>query len=97
MVFFNQIFFFVCAVLPACGVILWQNAVLFGEETGQGFAINPWFTFSLHANRPKVAVLCSIAFPLAVAVCSLKEIFKDEKYFSQVFKKLTGYTPTEYC
>lgn len=23
--------------------------------------------------------------------------FKDEKYFSQVFKKLTGYTPTEYC
>ena len=78
---FKQIFIFGCAVLPACGVVLWQNAVLFGEETGQGFAINPWFTFSLHANRPKLAVLCSIAFPLAVAVCSLKEIFKDEKYF----------------
>ena len=78
---FKQIFCFGCAVLPACGVVLWQNAVLFGEETGQGFAINPWFTFSLHANRPKLVVLCSIAFPLAVAVCSLKEIFKDEKYF----------------
>ena len=78
---FKQIFILGCAVLPACGVMLWQNAVLFGEETGQGFALNPWFTFSLHADRPKLAVLCSIAFPLVVAVCSLREILKDEKYF----------------
>ena len=78
---FKQIFIFGCAVLPACGVVLWQNAVLFGEETGQGFAFKPWFTFSLHADRPKLAVLCSIAFPLAVAVCSLKELCKDKKYF----------------
>ena len=78
---FKQIFIFGCAVLPACVVVLWQNAVLFGEETGQGFALNPWFTFSLHADRPKLAVLCSIAFPLAVVICSLKELFRDEKYF----------------
>lgn len=78
---FKQIFVFGCAVLPACGVVLWQNAVLFGEETGQGFAFRPWFTFSLHADCPKVAVLCSIAFPLVVAVCSLKELFWDKKYF----------------
>lgn len=78
---FKQIFIFGCAVLPACGVVLWQNAVLFGEETGQGFALKPWFTFSLHADRPKVAVLCSIAFPIAVAMCSLKELAKDKKYF----------------
>ena len=78
---FKQIFILGCAVLPACGVVLWQNAVLFGEETGQGFAFRPWFTFSLHADRPKAAVLCSIAFPLVVAVCSLKEIFRDKNYF----------------
>ncbi len=78
---FKQIFILGCTVLPACGVVLWQNAVLFGEETGQGFAFRPWFTFSLHADRPKVAVLCSIAFPLVVAVCSLKELFKDKTYF----------------
>ena len=78
---FKQIFILGCAVLPACGVVLWQNAVLFGEETGQGFAFRPWFTFSLHADRPKVAVLCSIAFPLVVAACSLKELFRDKKYF----------------
>ncbi len=78
---FKQIFIFGCAVLPACGVVLWQNAVLFGEETGQGFSLQPWFTFSLHADRPKLAVLCSIAFPLVVAVCSGKEIFRDKSYF----------------
>lgn len=78
---FKQIFFFGCSVLPACGVVLWQNMVLFGEDTGQGFALNPWFTFSLHADRPKAAVLCSIAFPLIVAVFSLKELMKDKRYF----------------
>lgn len=78
---FKQIFIFGCAVLPACGVVLWQNMVLFGEDTGQGFALNPWFTFSLHADRPKAAVLCSIAFPLVVAAFSLKELIKDKKYF----------------
>ena len=78
---FKQIFIFGCAVLPACGVVLWQNAVLFGEETGQGFSLQPWFTFSLHADRPKLAVLCSIAFPLIVAACSLMELLKDKKYF----------------
>jgi len=77
----KQIFILGCSVLPACGVVLWQNAVLFGEETGQGFSIQPWFTFSLHADRPKLAVLCSIAFPLVVLVCSLRELLRDKNYF----------------
>lgn len=78
---FKQIFLFGCAVLPACGVVLWQNMVLFGEDTGQGFSLNPWFTFSLHADRPKAAVLCSVAFPLVMLCFSLKELIKDKKYF----------------
>ena len=78
---FKQIFIFGCAVLPACGVVLWQNMVLFGEDTGQGFAWNPWYTFSLHADRPKAAVLCSIAFPLVILLCSIKELWKDKHYY----------------
>lgn len=78
---FKHIFLFGCGVLPACGVVLWQNMVLFGEDTGQGFTINPWYSFSLHADRPKAAVLCSIAFPLVIALFSLKELMKDKKYF----------------
>lgn len=78
---FKQIFVFGCSVLPACVVVLWQNAVLFGEETGQGFAFRPWFTFSLHADRPKAAVLASLAFPLVILAFSVKELLRDKNYF----------------
>ena len=78
---FKNIFLFGCSVLPACGVVLWQNAVLFGEETGQGFTVAPWQTFSLHADRPKVAVLCSLAFPIVVTFVVLKDLLRDKCLF----------------
>ena len=68
---FKQVFLLGSAVLPACGVVLWQNMVLFGEDTGNGMTFDPWYTFSLHADRPKLAVLCSLAFPLVVLGASL--------------------------
>lgn len=77
---FKQVFLLGSTVLPACGVVLWQNAVLFGADTGQGFTLSPWYTFSLHANRTKVAVLCSMAFPLAVLLFSVKELLRDKRY-----------------
>lgn len=77
---FRHVFVLGSTVLPACGVVLWQRAVLFGEDTGNGMAFAPWYTFSLHANRTKLAVLCSIAFPLVVLVFSLKELWKDKRY-----------------
>ena len=77
---FRNIFLFGCSVLPACGVVLWQNAVLFGEDTGQGFTVSPWATFSLHANVPKLAVVCSVLFPLFVTLFLIKELFKDTNF-----------------
>ncbi len=77
---FKQVFLLGSTVLPSCGVVLWQNAVLFGAETGQGFSIDLWYTFSLHANKTKLAVLCSIAFPLMILLLSLKELIEDKKY-----------------
>ena len=78
---FRQIFLLGCTVLPSLGVMLWQNAVLFGQDTGNSFHFAPWYTFSLHADRPKAAVLCSLAFPLVVVLFSLKKIFSDKQYF----------------
>lgn len=88
---FKQIFIFGCAVLPACGVMLWQNSVLFGESTEQGFTIDPWFTFSLHAETPKIAVLCSIAFPLTILVFSVFELLKDKHYAFAWLMTLVGF------
>lgn len=78
---FRQVFLLGSTVLPACGVVLWQNLVLFGEDTGHGISLAFWYTFSLHANRTKLAVLCSIAFPLTVLLFSARELFRDRRYF----------------
>ena len=77
---FQQVFLLGSTVLPACGVVLWQNRVLFGEDTGHGIDISLWYTFALHANRAKLAVLCSIAFPLAVLLFSFRELWRDRTY-----------------
>ncbi len=74
---FKQVFLLGSAVLPACGVVLWQNMVLFGADTGNGMTFDPWYTFSLHADRPKLAVLCSLAFPLVVPGISLTAMTKE--------------------
>lgn len=77
---FRQVFLMGSTVLPACGVVLWQQMVLFGADTGNGISFSPWYTFSLHANKTKLAVLCSVAFPLAVLLFSLRELLRDRKY-----------------
>lgn len=68
---FKNIFFFGLTVIPACFVVLWQNMVLFGEESESSISFRPWYTFSLHADRPKIAVICSLVFPLSVLGGSL--------------------------
>lgn len=75
---FRQVFLLGSTVLPACGVVLWQNMVLFGEDTGNGMTFDPWYTFSLHADRPKLAVLCSLAFPLVVLGASLLAMSREQ-------------------
>lgn len=75
---FKQVFLLGATVLPACGVVLWQNMVLFGEDTGNGMTLDPWYTFSLHADRPKLAVLCSLAFPLVVLGASLLAMTREQ-------------------
>lgn len=77
---FKQVFLLGSTVLPACVVILWQKIVLFGSDTGNGMTLSPWYTFSLHANKTKLAVLCSIAFPLTVLLFSLKDLLKERDY-----------------
>ena len=77
---FPQVFLMGSTVLPACGVVRGQNMVLFGADTGNGFTFSPWYTFSLHANKTKLAVLCSIAFPLTVLLFSLGELLRDKRY-----------------
>lgn len=69
---FKRILIFGSALLPSGLVILWQNLVLFGAETGSSIEIGPWVNFSQHTAIPKVAVILSVLFcvlTLAYTVC----------------------------
>lgn len=65
---FIKALLFGITVLPSVGVMFWQNSILFGEETENGYGFAFFKTFSLHADHPKVTVILSLAFPIAVAI-----------------------------
>lgn len=76
---FKKILIFGSAMLPSAIVILWQNLVLFGEDTGNGITLDPWYTFSLHAAIPKIAVVLSAAFCGAAILVFWKDFKWDKK------------------
>ena len=88
---FKRIFIFGAAMLPSGAVVLWQNAVLFGADTGNGMTLNPWYTFSLHADRPKIAVILSAAFCGVVILATLKDVFREKKYLFVVLMAMLGF------
>lgn len=77
---FGKIFIFGLTVIPSLLVVLWQNAVLFGEDTGNGIIFAYAHTMSLHGTHPKVSLLLSVAFPIFVAVILWKEFLTDKWY-----------------
>ncbi len=77
---FKRVFMFGLAVVPSLFIILWQNMVLFGEDTGNGILIKPGYALSMRGDHPKVTFVLSVAFPLLVLVFTLKDLVKDKKY-----------------
>lgn len=77
---FFRIFLFGLTVIPSLLVVLWQNMVLFGDDTGNGIEIRFGYTLTLHGLHPKVTLLLSVAFPLFVLAFLWKELFKDKWY-----------------
>lgn len=77
---FVRVFLFGLTVLPSLLVILWQNMVLFGGDTGNGIEIRYGYTLTLHSTHPKVTLLLSVAFPLFVLIFLWKELWKDKWY-----------------
>lgn len=88
---FKRILLFGSAMLPSGAVVLWQNVVLFGSDTGNGMAFKPWYTFSLHADHPKLTVLLSVAFCGAAVLAGVREVLRDRKYLFVLAMSLLGF------
>lgn len=87
----TRILVFGSALLPSGLVLLWQNAVLFGEDTGNGIGIRPWYSFSLHTEIPKLAVVCSLLFCGAVLLVYIKDLWKDKETLFPVLMSVLGF------
>ena len=77
---FGKIILFGLTVIPSLFVILWQNMVLFGEDTGNGIALDYGYTLTLHSLHPKATLLLSIAFPIFVLLLSFQNLWRDRLY-----------------
>lgn len=87
----RQVLAFGSALLPSGLVLLWQNAVLFGEETGNGIAFRPWYIFSRHATITKLAVVCSVLFCILTVLVTARQVFRDRKYLFIVLMAILGF------
>ncbi len=77
---FKKIFIFGLAVIPSLLIILWQNSVLFGADTGNGIIIAPGYALSLRGNHPKVTFILSMMFCVVVLLYTFTEMLRDRNY-----------------
>ena len=78
---FKKVFLFGLTVIPSLLVILFQNAILFGGNTGNGWEIKPGYALSMHSGHPIIVAGLSILFPLMVFAWNIKKV-KTARWFS---------------
>lgn len=88
---FSKVFLFGLTVIPSLLIILWQNLVLFGADTGNSFIIKPFYTLAQRSDNPKVALLFSVLFPAVVGIFHIKDVWKDKLYLGSLMVWLFGF------
>ncbi len=81
---FSRVFVFGLSVVPSLVIILWQNIVLFGSDTGNGFEIRPFYTLAQRSDNPKIALVLSVLFPAIVGFFHIKDVWKDKLYLGSL-------------
>ena len=81
---FSKVFCFGLTVVPSLLIILWQNVVLFGSDTGNSFIIKPFYTLAQRSDNPKIALLFSVLFPAVIGIFHIKDVWKDKVYLGSL-------------
>ena len=81
---FSKVFLFGLTVIPSLLIILWQNMVLFGADTGNSFIIKPFYTLAQRSDNPKIALLFSVLFPFVIGLFHIKDLWKDKLYLGSL-------------
>ena len=74
---FKRILLCALTVIPSIAVILFQEIVLFGKDTGNGIVIDPLYSVYLRAEKPYFTMILSAAFPVFVLLVNIVPVLKD--------------------
>ena len=78
---------FASAIIPSIAVVLLQEAVLFGGETGNGIVIDFGYNVYLRAQRPYFTMILSALFPVLIFLFNIGNVIREtlsdlkKKYF----------------
>lgn len=88
---FRSVFAFGSTVFLPLLVVMLQNVILFGADTGNGWEIRPGYALSLHSGYPLISAVLSIFFPLAALPFFLKDMPKDRWLFGAWLMAAVGF------
>lgn len=81
-------------IIPTIMVVLFQEAVLFGEDTGNGIAIDFGYTVFLRAEKPQYTMILSALFPVLIFLFNIIKVLKDT--WKDIKEKRKGLTHREF-
>lgn len=81
-------------IIPTILVVLFQEAVLFGEDTGNGIVIEFGYTVYLRAEKPQYTMILSALFPVLIFLFNVYPVFKDT--IADIRQKRQGLTHREF-
>lgn len=88
---FQNVLIFGSTVFMPLLVVMLQNMILFGGETGNGWEIRPGYALSLHSGYPLFSAVLSILFPLMLLPVFRRELLTDRKFSGAWLMALVGF------
>lgn len=73
----KRILLFASSVIPSIGIVLFQEFVLFGKETGNGIAIDFGYNVYLRADKPYLTMILSALFPVLIFIFNIVPVIKE--------------------
>lgn len=65
------------SVIPSLAIVLYQELVLFGEETGNGIVVEFGYNVYLRAERPYLTMILSALFPVLIFLFNIVPVCKQ--------------------
>lgn len=81
-------------IIPTILVVLFQETVLFGEDTGNGIVIEFGYTVFFRAETPQYTMILSALFPVLIFLFNFIQVFKDT--WKDIKTKSKGLTHREF-